>query len=350
MIEFSADVALVNYKKPLADWSVARRRMRSGRVIPHFTQTFSLKKSDTILTLGSCFAREIETHLSSCGCNVPALDLSGPDSEINGQELNKVIGLFTPPTFQQAIEWAKRIWERDKTVQPSDCDCFFFDTGNGAIVDLGLAQPAKNSYQQCFARRQQLYKLYEHAFTAKCVMITPGLVETWFDNKEKLYTVTAPLRSGQIFDADRFSFRVLEYTECLESLLATVDLIREINPDVKLLITVSPVPLRYTFSDRDILVANVFSKCVLRTACDELIRKRPHIDYFPSYEAVTLSTRKVWLKDKRHVDRSMVGEIVSRVIQQYFKPTDTIVDELEHYKLNFGERILYAIKKLAKVN
>lgn len=343
MIEFSAEEALGNYNKPLADWSVARRRMRSGRVVPHSKPTFSLQKSDTILTLGSCFAREIETHLSKFGCKVPSLDLSGPDSEINGQRLNRVIGLFTPPTFYQAIAWAEQIRERDNIVRPSDCDRFFFDTGNGAIIDLGLAQPEKNSYQQCLARRQQLLKLYENAFTAECIMITPGLVETWFDKKENLYTVTAPLRNRQIFDAARFSFRVLDYSECLESLLATIDLIRKYNPAVKFLITASPVPLRFTFSDRDILVANTFSKAALRTACDELVRMRPQIDYFPSYEAVTLSTRKVWLKDRRHVHEGMVGEIVARVIQQYFESADSTIENLQQYKVNFGQRIRNAI-------
>jgi len=345
MIEFSAEEALTNYSKPLADWSVARRRMRSGRVLPHSKVTFSLQKSDTILTLGSCFARNVETHLSKFGCNVPALDMSGPESEINGQRLNRVIGLFTPPTFYQALVWAEQIRKRDCIVRPSDCDRFFFDTGNGAIVDLGLAQPAKNSYLQCLARRQQLYKLYANAFTAECIMITPGLVETWFDRKENLYTVTAPLRNGQMFDSDRFSFRVLDCSECLESLLATVDLIREHNPSVKFLITVSPVPLRYTFSDCDILIANTFSKCALRTACDEVIRKRPQIDYFPSFEAVTLSTRKVWLKDRRHVDESMIGEIVAQVIRQYFEPADSPFEDLQQYKFNFGGRIRNVISK-----
>lgn len=65
--------------------------------------------------------------------------------------------------------------------------------------------------------------------------------------------------------------------------------------------TVSPVPLYLTFSGEDIIVANTYSKSVLRAVCNAVENSRKRVDYFPSYEAVTLSTRFILEKDRRYV-------------------------------------------------
>jgi hypothetical protein len=57
---------------------------------------------------------------------------------------------------------------------------------------------------------------------------------------------------------------------------------------------------------------------VLRAACQEIVGARPLVDYFPSFEAVMLSTSRVWQRDLRHVDDRLVGEIVARVAEKYF--------------------------------
>ena len=56
---------------------------------------------------------------------------------------------------------------------------------------------------------------------------------------------------------------------------------------VRLLLTVSPVPLTATASGLHVLQASVASKAVLRAAAAEFVADEPAADYFPSFEIIT---------------------------------------------------------------
>jgi hypothetical protein len=317
-VRIPASEAYRNFRQPLADWNGARKRLRRGRIFPQTAQTFSLNKSDTILTMGSCFARNIEEHLVKFGCRVPPYEFKIPPEEHKGERANHVLSLFTPPTFRQTLEWTESIFLRDGKVRESDCDKLLFRFGDGKVVDLSLSGSLPVAYGRFLERRHELYSLYATAFRAECLLMTPGLIEAWYDLEQGYYTNSTPFYGGKPLDLTRFELRVLDEDECKADLLAAIDIVRKHNPKVKVLITVSPVPLRYTFTKQDVLVANTYSKSALRTACQEIVSERPLVDYFPSFEAVMLSTSRVWQRDRRHVDEGLVGEIVSRVVAKYF--------------------------------
>jgi hypothetical protein len=307
-----------NFRGPFADWDRTRKRIRKGRVFPQTAQTFSLSKSDSVLTMGSCFARNIEEHLVKFGCHVPPYEFRIPAEEHKGERANHVLSLFTPPAFRQAIEWTESIFVRDGKVRESDCEKLPFRFGDGKVVDLSLSGSLPVSYARFLERRRDLYELYATVFRAECLLMTPGLVEAWYDLEQSYYTNSAPFYAGKLLDPKRYELRVLDHDECKVNLLTAIDLVRKHNPKIKVLITVSPVPLRATFTDQDVLIANTYSKSVLRAVCKEIVDERPLTDYFPSYEAVMLSTSRVWQRDLRHVNERLVGEIVSRVVQKYF--------------------------------
>jgi hypothetical protein len=327
-----------NFKEPLASWKMARARLRRGRVFPQTPQTFSLNRSDTILTMGSCFARNIEEHLVRFGCHVPPFEFKIPAEEHKGERANHVLSLFTPPTFRQTIEWAESIFARDEKVQETDCEKLLFRLGDGRVVDLSLSGSLPVTYERFLERRRELYKLYATVFRAECLLMTPGLVEAWYDLEQSYYTNSAAFYGGKLLDPARYEVRVLDQNECKSDLLATIDLVRKHNPKIKVLITVSPVPLRYTFTKQDVLIANTYSKSVLRAACQEIAGERPLVDYFPSFEAVMLSTSRVWQRDRRHVDERLVGEIVSRVVAKYFSGRAEEADR-KSFQRNFLQRM-----------
>jgi hypothetical protein len=60
-----------------------------------------------------------------------------------------------------------------------------------------------------------------------------------------------------------------------------------VNPLSKVILTVSPVPLVATASDRHVLAATLYSKSVLRVAAEEVSRAHAQVYYFPSYEIIT---------------------------------------------------------------
>jgi tetratricopeptide (TPR) repeat protein len=82
--------------------------------------------------------------------------------------------------------------------------------------------------------------------------------------------------------------------------------------------TVSPVPLSATFTEADVAVANCYSKSVLRAAVEALVSEFDHIEYFPSYESVTLSERAVaFTEDQIHISPLLVRFNVDRMIRRY---------------------------------
>jgi hypothetical protein len=108
---------------------------------------------------------------------------------------------------------------------------------------------------------------------------------------------------------------------------ASIDIIRRANPSAKVVLTTSPVPLGRTFTGHDVIIANGYSKAVLRAVAADIVEKNRHVDYFPSYEMVMLSDpRSSWEDDQRHVDDARVGKVVQMFVDSYFpelagKPT-----------------------------
>ena len=61
---------------------------------------------------------------------------------------------------------------------------------------------------------------------------------------------------------------------------------RALNPRLEVLLTVSPVSLMATATPRQVSVATVYSKSVLRAVAGELCDAHDFIDYFPSYDMI----------------------------------------------------------------
>jgi hypothetical protein len=97
-----------------------------------------------------------------------------------------------------------------------------------------------------------------------------------------------------------------------------VELITAAKPNARIFCTVSPVPLKRTFSGDDIFVANSLSKATLRTVLVEIAAAQPNVTYFPSYEAVISGGDAAWEGDGRHVQRPVVEAITQTFVKTYF--------------------------------
>ncbi len=87
--------------------------------------------------------------------------------------------------------------------------------------------------------------------------------------------------------------------------------------DKKVILTVSPVPIQTTFSDVDCVVANEFSKAVLRVCAERLSRQMKNVDYFPSYEMARVAGLTAYCEDNVHVLDSVVSTITRNMIDVY---------------------------------
>ena len=282
---------------------------------PMFHPRFSLAKGDKVFTIGSCFAREIEPELDRLGFEVPMLDYGKSDDPTAvGDLLN-----FGAPSILNELEWAL------DPQRPFDPATGLIEVSAGGYCDLHLTRLGKaTSLAQAMARRARIGAAMATAAECRVIIITLGLVEVWWDAVAGRYLNIAPPKQMVKKHPERFSLHVLSADEVGDHLDRALRLLLRFGrADHRVLLTVSPVPLGVTFTGEDVMVANAYSKSVLRTVAQALWRRYDHVDYYPSYESVTLSERGLAFEDdNRHVRRELIKLNIERMVGAYTGQSD----------------------------
>ncbi|GLS86077.1 hypothetical protein GCM10010873_10510 [Cypionkella aquatica] len=251
---------------------------------------WALSKDDKIVTAGSCFAQHVGRALRKNGFNVQ--DGEPAPSHIPADDLTtygygmysaRYGNIYTTRQLRQLLDEAwgdapafDAIWQKDGR---------FYDALRPNIEPNGFASEADVRT----ARAEHLAKV-RAVFTAADVFIfTLGLTEAWFHKPSGQVYPTAPGTIAGKFDDKIHGFVNFRLAEVRADLVAALTRLKALNPNLRVLLTVSPVPLTATASDAHVLAATTYSKSVLRACTGELYADFPEVDYFPSYEIVTSS-------------------------------------------------------------
>nr|WP_246206410.1 GSCFA domain-containing protein [Propylenella binzhouense] len=202
-------------------------------------------------------------------------------------------------------------------VAPERC---FAEMGQDKVLDLHLHACVPVARERATERRLELHRINSEGIrSSRVFVVTLGLIEVWYDTLNKVFINAMPEVRLTKREPERFLFRVMSPAEAMQTVDEIVTTIgRYARPDHKIILTVSPVPLRRTFTDQDAMSANMYSKSCLRVAAEMTARKFDHVDYFPSFETVLYSNReKTWLDDFMHVTNGMVAHNVKRLTEYY---------------------------------
>lgn len=284
---------------------------------PAFTPTFTVDRGESIFTIGSCFARNVENALLDRGFRLPSREILRSDQDFSAIGPN-VLNNYGVPSIFNEIAWAFDLL-------PFDPKQNFFATGNGKYVDIHLNQALRpTDYETVERRRGAIRAAYRQMADSKVIIITLGLTECWFDKETNLYLNTSPRRAFIREFPERFELRVLDYRETADFLHRIFNAIKQYGrSDVRVVLTVSPVPLQATYRKLDVAVANMYSKSVLRAAAEEVVSSYSFADYFPSFESVLLSNRDlVWEDDLTHIKKPIIDLNVSRMVEAYVASSD----------------------------
>ena len=146
--------------------------------------------------------------------------------------------------------------------------------------------------------------------TTQIMVITIGVNEIWFNRDDGAVFFQYPKGN---YDRDRHGFRCATVEENVENLEVCLSLLQGYNPECKIVLSVSPVPLTWTFrKDCDVVQATAESKATLLLAAKKFAAEHPSdVFYFPSYEIVTMASRGHGFKrDNRHVNPMTVDAIM----------------------------------------
>lgn len=154
---------------------------------------------------------------------------------------------------------------------------------------------------------------------ADVFVFTLGLTEGWENTATGHSYAMCPGTVAGTFDAAAHVFCNYGYAQVRDHLDRALAILRRINPDLRVLLTVSPVPLTATASGAHVLVATTYSKSVLRAVAGDAAREAG-IDYFPSYEIITgAPTRSAFYEPNL---RSVAQAGVDLVMGHFFRGLD----------------------------
>jgi len=150
----------------------------------------------------------------------------------------------------------------------------------------GLRYAARTDTEFSALTAQHL-RLTRDAFArAGVVIVTLGLNEAWSARDGAVFPACPGTVAGR-FEPERHRFVDFTCAEVTADLAAFVTELRTLNPGVRVILTVSPVPLVATAGGRHVLEATTHAKAVLRVAAGEAARTFAGVIYFPAYEIVT---------------------------------------------------------------
>ena len=290
---------------------------------PDFDPSFRFGKADPVFAIGSCFARNIEKQLMIEGYNVAFPKFRPPLDPGFKADPDAMLHRYLVQSIANELAWAVGDG-------PAFPDAFYFEQPGG-WYDLQLHVGASAAPLDLVkSRRKAILDYMALAAQAKVFIMTLGLAEAWYDTETGYYLNAAPPTYARKFFKDRFEFHLLAYEEILQGLERVHELLtRYGRPELKILVTVSPVALSSTFTGGDVMTATVYMKSALRTAVEAFVRGHDNVDYFPSYESVTLSDRRrAWREDQAHVSDEVVRLNVLRMLQAYSQEPGNVGEAL----------------------
>ncbi|WP_425102311.1 GSCFA domain-containing protein [Tropicibacter sp. S64] len=277
-----------------------------------------------IMTAGSCFAQHIGRSLKAAG--FAWLDREpAPDGLPAARHQEYGYSLYSARygniyTARQLLQLAQRAlgrftpqeqaWERD-----------------GGLVDSFRPtlepEPFGTQAELDALRQGHLEAVAALLHEADVLVFTLGLTEAWLSVADGAVFPLCPGTAGGTFDPARHRFHNFTTAEVRADLEAFLALARAVNPGLRLLLTVSPVPLAATATADQVAVASSFSKAVLRAVAGEICAADPRVDYFPSYEIVTAPfMRGVFYEpDARAVSPHGVAHVMKTFFAAHPPPT-----------------------------
>lgn len=276
----------------LADYHFWRRGVAGVerfRFDPVVSTRFRIAPSQRVATAGSCFAQHISSRLSRIGFDYFVTERGEHlDPDLRQQENYGVFSarygnIYTSRQLVQLLHEcqgrrtpAERVWQRP--------DGRFVDALRPQISPAGHASPE----EVLAARAVHLDAVREMFARCDVFVFTFGLTETWRSRIDgTVYPIAPGVGAGE-FDPARHEFFNLDIHDVMQDMQQFLDALWQLNPGVKVVFTVSPVPLIATYENRNVLVSTTCSKSVLRVAADMLYRQyADQVEYFPSYEIIT---------------------------------------------------------------
>lgn len=279
-----------------------------------------------IATAGSCFAQEIAKALRQRDYKVLDVEPAPPGTPAKtaaeygyGQYSARHGNIYTSRHLVQLTEEALGLRTITEHILVWERNGRFFDSMRPSVEPTGLP----SSELIILHRRNHLQRFKSLLEQADLFIFTMGLTEAWAHRESGVFYQSTPGVIAGDYDPDLHQFRNMRFNEILNDMLRFRSLAQDVNPRMRFLLTVSPVPLTATFERRHVLVSTVQSKSILRAVAAEMSDTFSDVDYFPSYEL--LSTAFLGNALFQSNRRNVRPEGVAAVMKSFFAAHETLM-------------------------
>ena len=255
---------------------------------PVVNPKFKLNKNEKIATAGSCFAQHISRRLSGIGFNYFVSESGQELSEVEKKERGFGVfsarygNLYTVRQLVQLFDEALGI-KTPEELPWLRADGRYVDPFRPNIEPNGYSNPETVIEE----RSKHLNYVKDIFLNADVFIFTLGLTESWINKNTGEVFPLAPGVSGGNYNENDYTFKNFTVEEVISDLRLFLTRLRVANPKIKVLLTVSPVPLIATYENKHVIVSTTYSKSVLRVAAETVERENDWVEYFPSYEIIT---------------------------------------------------------------
>jgi len=307
--------------KEYQNWRKGVAGLAAGAIDPQVRGRFTIDRGTPVASAGSCFAQRISESLRAFGFNYhlaePAPAWLTPEKAAEysyGTYSARYGNVYTALQLLQLLQRAMGAFRPSETAW-TGTDGNFYDPFRPTVQPSGFG-----SLEELAADRNCHLEAVLRMFgEVEIFCFTLGLTEAWCCSADGAAIPTPPGRGLGEFSPERYSFRNLGVAENLAAMHDFIGLARKLNPRLKILLTVSPVPLAATMEDRHVLQSTTYSKAVLRVVANELVRAYDFVDYFASYEIVTATFNDVayYKPDRRNVTEAGVDHVMRSFFKHY---------------------------------
>lgn len=246
-----------------------------------------LELNQSVVCLGSCFAESIGNKLAENKIST----LVNPGGII-----------YNPYSIGKLIKYSLNEIEPDDSTYLQNGEIYYNYDFHSRISD-----PSSNNLKERITHSLKELKLA--LSNCKWLIITFGtsIVYTRKENQE----IVANCHK---VPSENFTKGMLTQKQILSVFLDTYKSLMAVNPDITIILTVSPV--RHL---RDTLEINSVSKSILRIAADTISNEYPNIRYFPSYEIMMDDLRdyRFYANDMLHPTEQAFNYIWEKFCQAY---------------------------------
>ena len=268
------------------------------------------------MSSGSCFASNIIAYLESAGLEYLRVEkrpscLEGlTDNFFYDTYSTRYGNIYNPKQLLQLIQRATG------EIKPSE-EFWYLDNKFIDPYRPGLRFKPESEEEFLMDTKSHFAKTILAISQADVIIFTSGLAEIWYNIHDQIVYPACPGTVSGVFDPSKHFFRILESNEILNDLINCREAIMRINPEIKFIFTVSPVPMVATASSKPIVTANSISKTNLLHATIAMCDKFVNCEYFPAYELVFLNAQGITPFESD--GRSVKKLIVDFVMEQFFK-------------------------------